>query len=39
MFHRARNVLAKVPARMQAEVKDAYWQLFDTSDLTTAPGP
>jgi len=24
---------------MQAEVKDAYWQLFDTEDLTTGPGP
>jgi putative transposase len=24
---------------MQAEVKDAYWKIFDTSDLTTGPGP
>jgi putative transposase len=24
---------------MQAEVKDAYWKIFDTEDLTTAPGP
>jgi putative transposase len=24
---------------MQAEVKDVYWKLFDTSDLTTPPGP
>jgi putative transposase len=39
LVHRARNVLAKVPAGMQAEVKDAYWQIFDTSGLTTAPGP
>ena len=31
--------MAKVPAGMQAEVKDAYWQIFDTRDLTTAPGP
>jgi putative transposase len=38
-FHRARNILAKVPAGMQAEVKDAYWKLFDTGDLATAPGP
>jgi transposase-like protein len=38
-LHRARNILAKVPAGMQAEVKDAYWKLFDTSDLTTPPGP
>jgi putative transposase len=39
LVHRARNILAKVPAGMQAEVKDAYWKLFDTSDLTTPPGP
>ncbi len=39
LIHRARNVLAKVPAGMQAEVKDAYWQLFDTENLTTKPGP
>jgi putative transposase len=24
---------------MQAEVKDAYWKLFDTEDLTAKPGP
>ena len=24
---------------MQAEVKDAYWNIFDTADLKTAPGP
>jgi len=39
LVHRARNALAKVPAGMQAEVKDAYWKIFDTEDLTTAPGP
>jgi putative transposase len=39
LIHRARNVLAKVPAGMQAEIKDAYWKLFDTEDLTTKPGP
>ncbi len=39
LVHRARNILAKVPAGMQAEVKDAYWKIFDTSDLTTGPGP
>jgi putative transposase len=39
LIHRARNILAKVPAGMQAEIKDAYWQLFDTEDLTTQPGP
>jgi putative transposase len=35
-IHRARNVLAKVPASAQAEVKAAYWQIFD--DLTAPPG-
>ena len=39
LVHRARNILAKVPAGIQAEVKDAYWKIFDTSDLTTGPGP
>ena len=39
LVHRARNVLAKVPAGMQAEVKDAFWKLFDTEGLTTPPGP
>ena len=39
LIHRARNVLAKVPVGMQAEVKDAYWKLFDTEDLKTEPGP
>jgi putative transposase len=39
LIHRARNVLAKIPAAMQAEVKDAYWKTFDTEDLTTGPGP
>jgi len=24
---------------MQAEVKDAYWKIFDTSELATPPGP
>jgi transposase-like protein len=39
LIHRARNVLAKVPAPMQAEIKDAYWAIFDTEDLKTQPGP
>jgi putative transposase len=39
LIHRARNVLAKVPTGMQAEVKDAYWAVFDTDDLKTKPGP
>ena len=24
---------------MQAEIKDAYWALFDTEGLKTPPGP
>jgi transposase-like protein len=39
LIHRARNVLAKVPVAMQGEVKDAWWAMFDTEDLTTPPGP
>ena len=39
LIHRARNVLAKVPAGMQAEVKDAYWALSGTGGLKTQPGP
>jgi putative transposase len=39
LIHRARNVLAKTPAGMQAEVKDAYWKIFDTEGLQTEPGP
>src|SRR5256714_7629491 len=39
LIHRARNIVAKVPAGMQAEIKDAYWKLFDPEDLTPQPGP
>jgi putative transposase len=39
LVHRARNIVAKVPAGMQAEIKDAYWKIFDTTDLATGPGP
>ena len=39
LIHRARNILAKIPAGMQAEVRGAYWKIFDTEDLTTGPGP
>ena len=39
LVHHGRNILAKVPAGMQAEVKDAYWAIFGTEDLTTGPGP
>jgi putative transposase len=31
--------MSKIPARMQAEVKDAYWGIFGTEDLKTPPGP
>lgn len=39
LIHRCRNILAKIPAGMQPEVKDAYWKIFDTGDLKTPPGP
>src|SRR5512135_1609725 len=39
LIHRCRNILAKVPAGMQAEVKDACSKLFDTEGLKTPPGP
>ena len=39
LIHRARNVLAKVPAGMQAEVKDAYWKISGTEGLKAPPGP
>jgi putative transposase len=39
LIHRLRNILAKIPQGMQAEIKDAYWALFDTEDLKTPPGP
>jgi transposase-like protein len=34
--HRARNLLAKVPTHAQAEVKAAFWQIFD--DIDQPPG-
>jgi transposase-like protein len=39
LVHRARNVLAKIPTGMQAEIRDGYWAIFDTTDLDTQPGP
>ena len=42
LIHRARNVLAKVPAEAQQEMKAAYWAIFDTDALIaagTAAGP
>jgi putative transposase len=35
-LHRCRNLLAKVPTHAQAEVKAAFWQIFD--DLDAEPG-
>jgi transposase-like protein len=37
VIHRARNVLAKVPAHAQAQVKADFWAIFDLPD-GTAPG-
>jgi putative transposase len=36
LIHRARNLLAKVPTHAQAEVKQAFWQIFD--DIDAPPG-
>jgi putative transposase len=36
LIHRARNLLAKVPTHAQAEVKAAFWRVFD--DITADPG-
>ena len=36
-MHRARNLLAKVPAHAQATIKAEYWAIFDDIDAT--PGP
>src|SRR5438876_768326 len=34
LIHRCRNVLAKVPATAQDEIRAAYWEIFDTAELT-----
>lgn len=42
LIHRCRNLLAKVPAEAQTQIRDAYWAIFDTDDLIAAgmaPGP
>jgi putative transposase len=42
LIHRCRNVLAKVPAEAQQQMREAYWAIFDTDDLIAAgmaPGP
>jgi transposase-like protein len=37
VIHRARNILAKVPAHAQAKVKADYWAIFDLPE-STVPG-
>lgn len=32
LIHRARNILAKVPAHAQAQIKTEYWRIFDDLD-------
>ena len=42
LIHRCRNYLAKLPAEVQPEMRNAYWAIFDTEDLIAAglaPGP
>ena len=36
LIHRYRNVVAKVPAAAQNEIRGAYWAIFDTDALTAA---
>src|SRR6266516_4145121 len=36
LIHRCRNYLAKVPAQAQAQMRDAYWAIFDTDELIAA---
>jgi transposase-like protein len=36
LIHRCRNVLAKVPAGAQEEIRGAYGAIFDTAELTAA---
>jgi transposase-like protein len=36
LIHRCRNLLAKVPAQAQEEIRSAYWAIFDTAELTAA---
>ena len=38
LIHRCRNLLAKIPAGAQAEVKKAFWAMFDLGD-DIKPGP
>src|SRR6478735_5650739 len=36
LIHRCRNYLAKLPAEVQGEMRDAYWAIFDTDELIAA---
>jgi putative transposase len=36
LIHRCRNYLAKLPAEVQREMRDAYWAIFDTEELIAA---
>lgn len=37
MIHYARNILAKVPAAAQTEIKKAFWELLDTDAIDLDP--
>jgi putative transposase len=39
LIHRLRNILAKIPIGMHAEIRDGYWACFDTDAATTETGP
>lgn len=39
LIHRARNVLSKIPANAQQEIKAAYWQIFDVDDVVGGDNP
>ncbi|WP_159851209.1 IS256 family transposase [Nocardia sp. CY41] len=39
LIHRLRNVTAKIPAGMQAEIRDGYGACLDTSEVNIEPGP
>ena len=36
LIHRSRNLLAKVPAEHQDEIRAAYWSIFDVDELLAA---
>ena len=39
LIHRARNLLAKIPAHAQGEVKAAYWGIFDLAGPDSVQAP